>query len=163
MSRSKSHRTGSCLICSSLCWAVCELWLWATLLPMLAPFQQPSMKRQTRCQREIKYTEREENRRSAQKRRSNKWVGGGGLQGGDDVSGDLRGELRTFLGQLWVGGGILTECLTNKTRRRAISVFQKPHWHITVQWGGERKILDGKNGEANERTSRPQRSGKTGL
>lgn len=30
---------------------------------------------------------------------------------------------RTFLSQLWVGGGILTECLTNKRRHEAISVF----------------------------------------
>ena len=28
------------------------------------------------------------------------------------------GSRRTFLSQLWVGGGILTECLTNKTRHR---------------------------------------------
>lgn len=41
----------------------------------------------------------------------------------------LEGSRWTFLSQLWVGGGILTECLTNKIRHRLFQSSKTPPTH----------------------------------
>lgn len=67
------------------------------------------------------------------------------------------GSRRTFLSQLWVGGGILTECLTNKTRHRLFQYSrQKKNPTGTTQRNeGERGLFGRiKRKKANERTSR---------
>lgn len=53
---------------------------------------------------------------------------------------------RTFLSQLWVGGGILTKCLTKKKKTQSYFTIPKPHQHFTVLWRVEKDFGRRKNG-----------------
>lgn len=66
------------------------------------------------------------------------------------------GSRRTFLSQLWVGGGILTECLTNKTRHRLFQYSRQKPTGTSQRNEGEKRDFGRKKRQANERTSRLQ-------
>lgn len=64
------------------------------------------------------------------------------------------GSRRTFLSQLWVGGGILTERLKKiKQDTGYFSIVSKNYWHIMTEWG-KKEIFGRENRPVNERTSR---------